>query len=545
MLTNQAISLASELAARYRISSIQPLIASCRELADTDELSLAVTGRFKAGKSSFLNHLLGRDLLPVGVIPVTTVVTEIIYGPGEKATVHFLDGQAKDIPLSAVREFVAESGNPGNEKLVASLKIELPALERFRLLRFVDMPGLESALAQNTETALAWLPNVGLALVAISVDPPLSQQDLALLKRIYEYTPKVSILLTKVDLVSDAERTEIQEFISDQLMQAFGFSAQIFPYSIRPGYEHLKTNLQNNIARATLAHFQEHRAAVRQRKALTVLRECHDYLMLALKSAETLDSDREALKRQVIGEKGALNDLTLELRLVVNHTALGLREVIAKQLGRHQQALVVRLLAQMRMQFPEWSRSLGHSLESFETWLNNSLSNELSVISSDERHNLLAPLERLSKQILRTLQNFRDRLSERTLQVYGIALRTTELEIQIEEPQTPDISVGRIFDRNWELLSPVAPMWLVGRLAERHFARRLPYIVEKNLSRLTSQWDESIRAEMVRTGKEAEQRFAELISTVEQLIATSSDGLPKLREDLEQVDSSLVKLQEQ
>jgi hypothetical protein len=39
-------------------------------------------------------------------------------------------------------------------------------------LRFVDLPGLESALAHNTQAVVNWLPNVGLALVAISVDPP-------------------------------------------------------------------------------------------------------------------------------------------------------------------------------------------------------------------------------------------------------------------------------------------------------------------------------------------------------------------------------------
>ena len=42
-------------------------------------------GRFKAGKSSFLNHFTNRSILPVGVVPVTAVVTEIRFGPVEKA----------------------------------------------------------------------------------------------------------------------------------------------------------------------------------------------------------------------------------------------------------------------------------------------------------------------------------------------------------------------------------------------------------------------------------------------------------------------------
>jgi tRNA U34 5-carboxymethylaminomethyl modifying GTPase MnmE/TrmE len=60
----QLLSVASDIAARYQLSSIQPLIESSRRLAERNELSVAVVGRFKAGKSSFLNHFLGREILP-------------------------------------------------------------------------------------------------------------------------------------------------------------------------------------------------------------------------------------------------------------------------------------------------------------------------------------------------------------------------------------------------------------------------------------------------------------------------------------------------
>jgi hypothetical protein len=35
----------------------------------------------------------------------------------------------------------------------------------------------------------------------------------------------------------------------------------------------------------------------------TLLRECGDYLALSLKSAEMVQSEREAMKRQLIGDK--------------------------------------------------------------------------------------------------------------------------------------------------------------------------------------------------------------------------------------------------
>ena len=56
----QALDLASEVAERYGLSSTNALLASCRAALTQDEITIAIVGRFKAGKSSFLNHFLGR-----------------------------------------------------------------------------------------------------------------------------------------------------------------------------------------------------------------------------------------------------------------------------------------------------------------------------------------------------------------------------------------------------------------------------------------------------------------------------------------------------
>lgn len=109
-------------------------------------------------------------------------------------------------------------------------------------------------------TSLSWLPNVGLALVAVSVDPPLSQQDIELLKNLYRYTPNVSILLTKVDLLGIDERSEVVDFIRTRLTMNFGRSPEILPYSVRPGYEGLREQLEQKVVGRTLNEFGGHSA---------------------------------------------------------------------------------------------------------------------------------------------------------------------------------------------------------------------------------------------------------------------------------------------
>jgi hypothetical protein len=84
------IAFVAELASRYELKTIQPLLHVCQSAAVTAYLNIAVLDRFKAGKSSFLNHFAGRDLLPVGVVPVTAVITALQWGPEDQAEVHFL-----------------------------------------------------------------------------------------------------------------------------------------------------------------------------------------------------------------------------------------------------------------------------------------------------------------------------------------------------------------------------------------------------------------------------------------------------------------------
>jgi GTP-binding protein EngB required for normal cell division len=542
--SEEIIEAIAGIAKRYQIAAITPLLASCRAFAHQEDLSIAVLGRFKAGKSSFLNDRLGRDLLPVGVIPVTAIVTEISYGPREKATVEFLDGRKEVVDINAIHQFIAERENPENVKRVAGLKVELPSLERFRGLRFVDTPGLESTLAHNTEAALQWLPNVALALVAVSIETPLAKHDLALLKELRQHTPNISLLLTKADLLGETERNEVINFIRDQMVRSLGIALPIFPYSIRLGYESLKKQVEQTLIQGTLDAFEQQRGAVLQRKLETLIQELDDFLSLALRSAQTLEAERASLTQQVIGNREAVEDLKSELRLVIRQATGGSRARIAKQFDRHRGELEAQLQGELVGQFPLWQKSLAYALEQYEAWLQRSLAEKLTRYSSLEREEIIAPLEKVRRQVYRLLQGFRDQLSERSEKAFGVALRTSETEIQVKEPQTPDVRIGRVFDTNWELLSWALPMWLVGPILRRHFHSTVSGKVEINLSRIAAQWEESSNSALLEIGKEAERRINELVETVERLLASSRDAAPQIITDREQIRTFANKISE-
>ena len=533
------LALVAEVAARYEISALSGLLASARASVGQDEISVAVLGRFKAGKSSFLNHFIERNVLPVGVVPVTAVVTEIRYGTREEARVHHHDGRDPEVPLDQIGGYISEKENPENAKQVDLISVELPELRRFRGLKFVDTPGLESALSHNTQTSLDWLPNVGLALVAVSVDPPLSQRDIDLLKSLYQFTPKVAVLLTKADLLSAPELNEVVEYVRAQLAKSLPGTPQVFPYSTKPGFERFRLALEAELISGTLEHLAEERESILVRKMETLLRECGDYLTLSLKSAEMIQSDREALKQQVIGEKEIVDEVKSAVRLVVQHAAAGTRSMVSLQLEEHQNELERALLETFENEFPKWNRSLATMLSSFENWLGNGLRDELTVLSIRERGLFLAPLCKVQKQAFRALQQFRDRLSDHTLHAFGVPLRTTETDINVVEPKTPDVRIGRVFDRSWDLLSPILPVWLIRSAIHRHFARTISYLIYTNLSRLSTQWEESINGALWAVEKESRRRLEELLGTVERLVeGSTNERAPQLRADLERLEQA-------
>ena len=77
------------------------------EKLENQEITISVIGQFKRGKSTLVNAILEDKILPVGIVPVTAVVTTIEYGD-KAATVHFDNGVIKEISFDEMSSFINE-----------------------------------------------------------------------------------------------------------------------------------------------------------------------------------------------------------------------------------------------------------------------------------------------------------------------------------------------------------------------------------------------------------------------------------------------------
>ncbi|MRS05734.1 hypothetical protein EG832_21330, partial [bacterium] len=304
-----------QISTDLNIRSLDRQIVAYEEFfRDNPLIDVAILGQFKAGKSSFINSLIGASILPIGVIPVTTVITRLSYGPIQRAVVTYYDGKRFEVEVSEIEEYISEAKNKANVKNVEVVDIELPSLRSYSGLRLVDTPGLGSIFKYNTEISEEWLPEVGAAIIAISSDRPLAENDLNLIRELMEFTPRVILMLTKVDLLTPEQQNEIVRFFGESLKQEFNKNFPILLYSTLK-----ETDLYKPILDALLLDLSRNRDAefkgIIQHKVRSLARQCINYLEIALKTSERADTDREDLKRIILDERVNFELMQTELSL--------------------------------------------------------------------------------------------------------------------------------------------------------------------------------------------------------------------------------------
>src|SRR4030043_510181 len=95
-----------EICNQFHIVSLNRQIVACENLLHQNQLiDVAILGQFKSGKSYFLNSIIGKPILPVGVIPVTTAITRVQYGKRERAIIRHFDSQQTAVDIGAIEEF--------------------------------------------------------------------------------------------------------------------------------------------------------------------------------------------------------------------------------------------------------------------------------------------------------------------------------------------------------------------------------------------------------------------------------------------------------
>lgn len=522
----------------FRIDSLIPQLKAGEEiLSGGGVVDVAVLGQFKAGKSSFLNSVIGHEIIPVDVLPATAVVTRIGYGPMDRTIVRDLAGHALEVPLGDLADYVTEQRNPENVKQVAIVDVELPTLAPFKGIRFVDTPGLGSIFAHNTRISMEWLPRVGGAIVAVSVNHPFSEQDLSLLGAVARHTPEVAILLTKADLVSESQLDVVVEFTRRQIVRHTGRELPIFPYSVQPAYGRLRDPLRDYLLRDIALGRERKFREIVSHKMRSLISDCRDYLRLAQGAAEAAESARQDLKEALRREDLDGGSVRSEVWLFAHDLKSRVRTTAGERFHAYHGEVSGRLGHALREEATGWKGNLARTTRDFQVWLASALEEELGRVSTAGEGILSGFLGKARTSLQRMVRAFQDRLAKDIERALHMTFGGARFHAEIREPERPDIRVGRTFDTNVDLLWFLIPMRVVRPVVNRHFLRLLPWETEKNLSRLAGQWADAVNASIDDLARQALDFMRNELSTIEGLISSGGDRRQEIRKALEDLDA--------
>ena len=177
-----------------------------KSIEQLDELFLLViVGEFNAGKSAFINALLGSRVVEEGVTPTTAQINVLQFGDTT-------DRQAREPALHVITAPV-------------------PLL---RDIHIVDTPGTNAIVREHERITAEFVPRSDLVLFVTSADRPFTETERAFLEQIRGWGKKVVAVINKIDILeSDGQVDEVTTFVARSAHSLLGFDPDIFPVSAK------------------------------------------------------------------------------------------------------------------------------------------------------------------------------------------------------------------------------------------------------------------------------------------------------------------------
>lgn len=196
-LTRYALSRTNSLT-KQRASTLDTLTR------DFDKpITIAIVGQFSSGKSTFLNAIMGRAILPSGITPITSKVCTICYGDTYSLEVIYNDGTSAPKPLEFFHT-LDELENLQIREFILRAPVAL-----LRSISLLDTPGFNSQNAIDTETTNAILSRVDGIIWLSLIDNVGKQSEKDIIEaHIKQYISKSLCVLNQKDRLQDEKEVQ-------------------------------------------------------------------------------------------------------------------------------------------------------------------------------------------------------------------------------------------------------------------------------------------------------------------------------------------------
>ncbi len=212
-------------------SAMAQVVAARERLARP--LTIAIMGEFSAGKSTFVNALLGQTVAPMGVLPTTCTINVFRRGPTGGARVHYRDGRISTLTREDVEPFL-HGLDDAQAARIRHVEIERTG-GRVGEASVVDTPGLNALDAFHEQVAREFLDEADAVVWIFSATRSGAATEAGMLSSLRAGGRQVLGVLNKVDTLEDDEKVELADYLRKQLGEVL---VEVVPLCARDALEY-------------------------------------------------------------------------------------------------------------------------------------------------------------------------------------------------------------------------------------------------------------------------------------------------------------------
>jgi len=180
-------------------------------------LRAAVVGEFNAGKSTFLNALLGEDVAPTGLLPTTGTLHWVSWAPDPFARVAVRGEPDRVVPHAGLKGALAEL----LEAKHVALRVFIYApIERLRRVEIIDTPGFNAPDPEHAKAARTAFEEAHLIVWLLDASQPLKESERVVMEQAKEPGLPILTLVNKVDRLKPEQIAQVLTHVTEGLAQA-------------------------------------------------------------------------------------------------------------------------------------------------------------------------------------------------------------------------------------------------------------------------------------------------------------------------------------
>ncbi len=206
------------------------LSQTARELGDTQALIrieglgvelerpvvVAIVGEFNAGKSTFINAMLGVDAAPTGILPTTATLHRVAWAADSFARVILRGAQDRVVSHEKLKATLSELASEGAE--IDRVQIYAP-IERLRWVEILDTPGFNAPDASHARAAMSAFDEAHAVVWLLDATGPLKATEAAILKEVQAKGLPIVVLLNKLDRLGEADLQRVLDHTKEGLAE--------------------------------------------------------------------------------------------------------------------------------------------------------------------------------------------------------------------------------------------------------------------------------------------------------------------------------------